>query len=304
MFGINEMFYVLIPIVVFSLYIFVSSVKIVSQSNLYVVERLGRYNKTLSSGFNLLIPFIERVVSVLSVKEQIIDIKRQSVITKDNVSITVDGIIFIIVQDAESATYKINDFKNAISNLAMTTIRSEIGKMQLDETLSGRSVLNTAVLTELDKAANNWGIKVMRVEISEISVPQEIEHSMAQQMKAERDKRAVELKASGEKEAVIREAEGQKQRAVLQAEAIERMAEAKSYEIEKVAEGEKKSILLINEALKENETAANYLLAKERIAAFADLAKSDSKDKIIVPYESTQLIGSLSMITDIFNGRK
>jgi regulator of protease activity HflC (stomatin/prohibitin superfamily) len=283
---------------------FYRGVKIVPQSDVWVVERLGRFNRTIDGGLHLIIPFVDSLRAKLTTREQIIDIQRQSVITKDNVNITVDGIVFVKVQDAKSATYNITDFKNALSNLAMTTLRSEIGQLALDETLSSRSSLNAKILTELDEASGEWGIKTMRVEISEISVPREIEEAMNLQMKAEREKRAIELRASADKEATIREAEGFKAKEVLTAEAIERMADAKKYELERIAEAQKESIRLINESISENPQSAEYLLAQERIKAFKELASSDSKDKVIVPYEATELIGSLSLIAEGLKGVK
>lgn len=280
----------------------VAGVKIVSQTEKVVVERLGKYLTTLSGGLNFIIPYIDKPINYISTKERILNIPRQPVITKDNVNIHVDGIVFCVVINAEDATYKVSDFENAIMNLALTSIRSEIGQLNLDETLSSRENMNTSLLRVLDTAANNWGVKIMRVEISEISVPVEIENAMNMQMKAEREKRAIELKAIAEKESKIREAEAVKQTAILQAEAIERMAEAKKYEIEQIAIAEKKSISLINESLEKNQHAGEYLLAKGRIEAFKTLAESDS-NKILIPYEATQLIGNLAMIGE-FLGKK
>jgi regulator of protease activity HflC (stomatin/prohibitin superfamily) len=283
---------------VFAVITLYKGIRIVSQSDVWIVERLGKFHKTLHGGLHFTIPFVDSIREKLTLREQIIDIDRQSVITKDNVNISVDGIVFIRVHNAKDATYNVEDFKMAISNLAMTTLRSEIGQLALDETLSSRDKLNAIILEELDSASNAWGIKTMRVEISEISVPREIEEAMNMQMKAEREKRAIELKAQADKEAVIRSAEAIKQQEVLNAEAIERMADAKKYEQEKVAEGQKNAIVMINESLKDNQLAGEFLLAKDRVKAFEELSKSESKDKVIVPYEVTELIGSLSILTE------
>jgi len=281
----------------------VAGVKIVSQTEKVVVERLGKYLKTLTGGLNFIIPYIDKPVNYISSKEMLLNIPRQPVITQDNVNIQVDGIVFCVVQNAEDATYKVADFQVAIKNLALTSIRAEIGKLKLDETLSSRENMNTSLLQVLDAAANNWGVKIMRVEISEISVPVEIENAMNMQMKAEREKRAIELKAIAEKESKIREAEGVKQTAILQAEAIERMADAKKYEIEQIAAAEKKSIGLINESLQSNQKAAEYLLAKGRIEAFKILAESDS-NKILIPYEATEFVGALTMVKEFLSKDK
>jgi len=282
----------------------IKGIVIVPQSYAYVVERLGKYHKTLEGGFHIIIPILDSIRAKLTKQEQIIDIPHQSVITKDNVNISVDGIVFVQVEDAKKATYGVVNFKAALANLATTTLRAEIGQLALDETLSSRDILNKKILQAVDDASGKWGVKTMRVEIKDISVPQEIEDAMNMQMKAEREKRAIELKAQAEKEAVIREAEAQKQKAFLEAEAIERTADAKKYEQEKIAEGQTKAMEMINSAMQKNPQSAEYLLAKDRIKAFNALAQSSSKDKVIVPFEVTQMIGSLSILTDFLNKGK
>ena len=279
-------------------------VKIVSQADAWVIERLGKYHKTLEGGFHLIIPILDSVRAVLTKQEQIIDIPGQSVITKDNVNISVDGIVFVQVENANEAVYGIVNYKKAIANLATTSLRAEIGQLALDETLSSRDTLNKRILLALDEATQKWGVKTMRVELRDISVPQEIEEAMNMQMKAEREKRAIELTAIAKKEAVIRNAEGLKQQTVLEAEAIERMADAQKYEQIALAQGQKEAMDMINEATSTNASSAEYLLAKDRIAAFNELAKSSSKDKIVIPYEATELVGSLSMISEFLGKNK
>ena len=283
--------------------IIIKGIVIVPQSSAYVIERLGKYKKTLEGGFHIIIPILDNIREKLTKQEQIINIPQQNVITRDNVNISVDGIVFIQVEDARKATYGIVDFKNALANLSTTTLRAEIGQLALDETLSSRDTLNRKILTAIDDASVKWGVKTMRVELRDISVPLEIEEAMNMQMKAEREKRAIELKAMADKESVIREAEGERQKAYLQAEAIERMADAQKYELEKVAEGQRKAMLMINSAMSENPQAAEFLLAKDRVAAFAELARNESNDKVIVPYETTEMIGSLSILKDMFTGK-
>lgn len=289
-----------IAIIIFVLIIIAKGVRIVPQSDLYVVERLGKFKKILHGGFHVIIPIVDQVRSKLTSREQLVDIAKQSVITKDNVNISIDGIVFCKVDDAKEATYNVVNFKNAIANLAMTTLRAEIGGMDLDDTLSNRESLNAKLQTELGSTAANWGIKVTRVEISDISVPAEIERAMNMQMEAEREKRAIETKARADKEAVIRSAEAFKQEEVLKAEAIERMADAKRYEQEQIAAGQKQAMILINESMAQNKEAAEFLLAKDRVAAFKALAESESNDKMILPYDVTQMIGSTSVLGDAF----
>ena len=299
-----------IPFIVFAVIVLIfavlflkAGIKIISQSDIYIVERLGKFHKVLDGGFHIIIPFVDQIRAVITVREQLVDITKQQVITKDNVNISVDGIVFLKVVDGKMALYNVDSYKRAIANLAMTTLRGEIGAMNLDDTLSSRDRLNSALQRALGDAADNWGVKIMRVEISEISVPHGIEEAMNLQMKAEREKRAIELKAQAEKEALIRNAEALKQEKVLQAEAIERMADAKKYEQIALATAQKEAMDMINESMAQNAKAAEFLLARDRVGAFDELAKNGSKDKILVPYEATELIGSLSVLKDFLGAR-
>ena len=293
-----------IAVIIAVLIIIVKGIKIVPQSRAYVIERLGKYNRTIEGGFHVIIPIVDSVAMEVTKQEQIIDIPQQSVITKDNVNISVDGLVFIQVENAKMAAYGVVDFKRAIANLATTSLRAEIGQLALDETLSSRDTLNRSILTALDEASQKWGIKTMRVELRDISVPVEIEEAMNLQMKAEREKRAIELTATANKEATIREAEGQRQKAFLEAEAIERMADASKYEQEQTAAGQFKAMEMINQAMGNNPQAAEFLLAKDRVAAFNELAINDSNDKVIVPYETTELIGSLSILKEFLSTKR
>lgn len=294
----------LILLILFVVLIIKLGVKIVSQADIYIIERLGRFHRVLDGGFHIIIPFFDSVRAKLSVREGLVDISRQQVITKDNVNIMVDGIVFLKVFDGRMAVYNVEDYKKAISNLAMTTLRSAIGEMSLDNTLSSRDQLNAKLQMALGDAANNWGVKIMRVEISEISVPHDIEAAMNMQMKAEREKRAIELNAQANKEALIRNAEALKQEQVLQAEAIERMADARKYEQIALAQGQKAAMEAINEAALSSHAGLEFLLANERVKAFGELAKNTSNDKILVPYETAELIGSLSVFKEFLSPKK
>ena len=294
----------LILLILFVVLIIKLGVKIVSQADIYIIERLGRFHRVLDGGFHIIIPFFDSVRAKLSVREGLVDISRQQVITKDNVNIMVDGIVFLKVFDGRMAVYNVEDYKKAISNLAMTTLRSAIGEMSLDSTLSSRDQLNAKLQMALGDAANNWGVKIMRVEISEISVPHDIEAAMNMQMKAEREKRAIELNAQANKEALIRNAEALKQEQVLQAEAIERMADARKYEQIALAQGQKAAMEAINEAALSSHAGLEFLLANERVKAFGELAKNTSNDKILVPYETAELIGSLSVFKEFLSSKK
>lgn len=280
------------------------AVKVVSQADQWVIERLGKYNRTLEGGLNFIVPFIDKKRSEFTTQEQIVDVARQAVITKDNVSINIDAVVYIRVNNAKQATYEILDLKYAVAQLAQTTLRAEIGRMELDETLSSREELNSALLNTLDVACGTWGAKVTRVEVADISVPQAVQHAMELQMEAERRRRATETEAEGEKNALIARAEGERQQAFKQAEAVERMADATRYEKEQLAEGEKKAMVLINESMAQHKDASEFLLAKDRIKAFSGLANSDSANKVVVPVETSEMLGSLSVLTSLLSQNK
>jgi len=287
-------------LVLLSLVIILKGIRIVSQANIVVIERLGKFNRELKGGLNFIIPIIDTPVNKLTTKEQMIDIPKQSVITKDNVNISIDGIVFCVIENGKEATYNVVDFKKAISNLAMTTLRSEIGSMSLDDSLSNRETLNVSLQSALGDATKNWGIKISRVEISDIAVPKEIEIAMNLQMQAEREKRAKETTAEADKKAQILNAEGFKQEEILKAEAIERMADAKKYEEIALANGKKEAMKLLNEAMKDNKDASSFLLTEKSIEAYKELAGSNSSNKIILPAEIMKSIGSVSVIGDAF----
>ncbi|MDR1006990.1 MAG: paraslipin [Campylobacteraceae bacterium] len=296
--SIVEVFLIAVAIMV--VLVIYKGVVIVPQAEIHMVERLGKFSRSLSGGFHLIIPFFDKVQTVLSTKEHIINIPRQPVITRDNVTIQIDGIVFIAVVDAYKTTYNVTNYQIAVANLALTTLRSEIGSMTLDEILSNREKINSRILIILDDAGSNWGTKVTRIEISDIAVPKEIQEAMSMQMKAEREKRAIELKAQAEKEAVIRQSEAYRAEQFLKAEAIERLAEAEAFQVKAIAKAQQEAMFMISDAMSRNEKSAEYLLVKDRISAFNELAKNPSKDKIIVPYEAVDLVGSLTILKDMF----
>lgn len=286
------------------LFILMRGVKVVPQAENWVIERLGKYNCTLEGGLNFVIPFIDDVRVKYNMQEQTIDIPSQRVITKDNVSIFIDGIVFIRITDAQAATYSALDVKQMISQLCQTTLRSEIGSLELDETLSSRDDLNASLMQALNNASNEWGLKVTRVEVSDISVPEEVQKAMELQLQATRERRAIETKAQAEKNAVIAEAEALKQKAFLEAEALERTADAERYQQEQLGIGQQLAIEAVNQAMQENPQAAEYLLAKDRVKAFSGLAESDSSNKIVIPVETSELLGSMSLIQHLLKQDK
>ena len=217
---------------------------VVPQQSAYIVEYLGKYRKTMKAGFHILIPFVERVAYKHSLKERAIDIQEQICITRDNVQVGVDGVLYLKVLDAQRASYGIGDYIFAIGQLAQTTLRSEIGKIDLDRTFEERGTINTSVVMELDKASDPWGVKVLRYEIKNINPPEDVLSAMEKQMRAEREKRAVILTSEGEREAKINEAEGGKQQVIKESEA------AKQQKINE-AEGEAEAILSVSTATAE-----------------------------------------------------
>src|SRR5574341_749858 len=208
-----------IVLIVLAVIVYALAVRIVPQQSAYIAERLGRYHATLTAGLNLIIPFIDRVTYRHTLKEQAIDIPEQVCITKDNVQVGVDGVLFLRVVDAQRASYGIGSYLFAITQLAQTTLRSEIGKIMLDRTFEERSTINALVVTELDKATEPWGVKVLRYEIKNITPPKDVLGAMEKQMRAEREKRAVILTSEGERDAKINRAEGDKQQVIKQSEA-------------------------------------------------------------------------------------
>lgn len=292
---------VLIILAVLAFIAFYVSVQIVPQAELWVIERLGRYHKTLDGGLHFIIPFVDKKREQFTTSEQVIDVPSQAVITQDNVNINIDAIAFIIINDAKRATYGVQEIKKAVAQLAETTLRSEVGRRDLDQNLSSRRELNSALLEALDEASASWGVKVTRIEVREIKVPKEVEESMTKVMTAERDRRATETRAMGDKNAMIATAEGELRQAQLQAEALERTAEAQKYEKMQLSEGERESIRNINQALEENPLAGEFLLTQDRIKAFEKLAASDSANKIVIPVESKEIFGSLTAVLDVMN---
>ncbi len=277
-----------------------AGVKTVSQGQQWTVERFGRYTRTLTPGISLIIPYVEQIGHKLSVMETVLDIPEQEVITKDNATVTADGIVFYQVLDAVKAAYEVQNLTSALSSLAMTNVRSVIGAMDLDEVLSQRDQINRRLLAVIDQATSPWGVKATRIELRNIQPPSHLLDAMAKQMTAERSKRAEILSAEGEKQAAILRAEGQKQAAVLEAEgrrdAALRDAEAR----ERLADAEAKATQAVSEAIAGGNIAAiNYFVAQKYIEAFARLADSPNQKLIMMPIEATGMVSSLAGIAEL-----
>ena len=289
--------------IVFALFIIVTlmaGIRQVPQGYAYTVERFGKYTRTLPEGLGIIVPYIDRIGHKMNMMEQVLDVPRQEVITKDNASITVDGVAFYQVLDAPSASYKITNLTQALLNLIMTNIRTVMGSMDLDQLLSHRDEINVKLLKVVDAAGEPWGIKCNRIEIKDIVPPKDLVDSMARQMKAEREKRANVLEAEGLRQAEILRAEGRKQALVLDAEgrkeATFRDAEAR----ERQAQAEATATGMVSEAIAKGDMAAlNYFIAEKYVHAIEAVARSPNQKVFIMPIEMASLVGTLAGIAEI-----
>jgi len=291
--------FVLVLLVLFVVLV-IAAVKIVPQGYNYTVERFGRYTRTLRPGLTLIIPFIDRIGRKLNVMEQVIEVPSQEVITKDNAMVRVDGVAFFQVLDAAQASYEVTNLEIAILNLTMTNIRTVMGSMDLDKLLSERDEINHRLLKVVDDATHNWGVKVTRIEIKDIEPPRDLVDSMARQMKAERDKRAAILVAEGERQAAILSAEGEKQAQILAAEGRREAAYRDAEAREREAEAEAKATAMVSEAINRGSAQAiNYFVANNYVGALKALAESKNQKVLILPLESSSVIGAIAGIGEI-----
>lgn len=290
----------------FAVAVFITIVKtarIVPQRSNYVIERLGKYSRTLDSGFHLLIPFIDKVAYVQTLKEEVIDVERQACVTKDNIQVGINGVLYIQVIDAYKASYGINDYRYAASQLAQTTMRSVIGQTDLDKTFEERAAINEEVVKALDEAASPWGIKVLRYEISDIELPASIKDALEQQMRAERERRAAIAKSEGERQAMINVSEGQKQEVINLSEAEKQKqineAEGRAREIELIAEATAEGLRKIAIAINEpgGIDAVNLRVAEQYVKEFGNLAKTNNT--MIIPAELANIGGAVAGITEV-----
>lgn len=300
-----------IALIVVILFVLISSIVIVRQGYEYTVESFGRFTRTLTPGFHLVLPIIERVGAKINRMEQVLDVPSQDVITKDNAMVEVDGVLFFQIQNAVNAAYQVKDLDMAILNLIMTNIRTVIGSMEIDELLSQRDAINHKLLSVVDEATVPWGVKVTRVEIKDITPPADLIDSMARQMKAERDKRASILeaegirqseilKAEGEKQSAILAAEGEKQAAILAAEAQREAAFREAEARERLAQAEALATQMVSDAIKGgNPQALNYFLGQKYIEALQGIITSPNQKLLMLPTDTTNVAGSLAGIAEI-----
>ena len=283
-----------------ALVVALGAIKIVPQGREFTVETFGRYTRTLKPGISFLTPFVEGVGRKINMMEQVLDVPRQDVITKDNVSVQVDAIVFIQVMDAAAAAYRVTNLDFAITQLTMTNLRTVVGNMELDEVLSQRDQINTRLLDVIDQATSPWGVKVARIEIKDLQPPPDITNAMARQMKAERERRAVITEADGEKQAAITVAEGQKQSAILQAEGRREAAFRDAEARERSAAAEAKATELVSDAIAAGDVnAINYFVAQKYVEAFGKLAESPNQKMVIVPAEMSALVGTIGGIGEL-----
>jgi regulator of protease activity HflC (stomatin/prohibitin superfamily) len=276
------------------------TVKTVSQGYNWTVERFGKYTRTLRPGLNFIVPFFDRVGRKMNVMEQVIEIPQQDVISKDNATVTVDGIAFFQVFDAAKASYEVATLDQAIIKLTMTNIRSVMGGMDLDQMLSHRDEINERLLRVVDAAVSPWGVKVNRIEIKDIVPPADLVQAMGRQMKAEREKRAVILEAEGQRQSAILKAEGQKQSQILEAEGRREAAFRDAEARERSAQAEAKATEVVSEAVRQGDIASlNYFVADKYLKAFGQLAQAPNQKVLILPFEATSVLGSLAGIGEI-----
>ena len=299
----NLTFWVAITVAIVAIIIIAKTAVVVPQQKAYVVESLGKYSRTLRAGFHMLIPFFERAAYKHSLKELAFDIPEQICITKDNVQVGVDGVLYLQILDPERASYGITDYAFAISQLAQTTLRSEIGKIDLDRTFEERPSINSNVVSELDKASEPWGVKVLRYEIKNINPPADVLGAMEKQMRAEREKRAVILTSEGERDAKINEAEGEKQQVIKQSEAVKQQqineAEGEAAAILAIANATAEGLSRVAKSLNEEggESAMQLRVAEDYLEQFGNIAKQ--ANTLVVPANLADISSMISLATNI-----
>ena len=301
--------YVVLTIAILVIIVIAKTATIVPQQSAFVVENLGRYSRTLHAGFHILVPFVERIAYRLNLKEEALDIPEQVCITKDNVQVGVDGILYMQVLEANKASYGITNYKFALIQLAQTTLRSEIGKIDLDRTFEERSTINGNVVSELDKASAPWGVKVLRYEIRNINPPHDVLTAMEKQMRAEREKRAVVLASEGERDAAINQADGEKQRVIKASEANKQQqineAEGQAAAIMSIASATAEGLRSVAQALGNDggAQAMQLRIAEQYIKEFGQLAR-DAKGTLIVPANLADISSMISIATSVLQAGK
>ncbi len=297
---LNNIGYLPIIIVIAIIIIMAKALVTVPQGYEYTLEKFGRYKRTMEPGLHFIMPFFERIGRKINMMEQVLDVPRQEVISKDNAMLGVDAVVFFQALDAAKAAYEVDNLRFAVTNLTMTNIRTVVGAMDLDETLSKRDEINHRLLRVVDEATSPWGIKVTRIEIKDIQPPQDLIDSMARQMKAERDKRANVLEAEGFRQAAILKAEGEKQSVVLSAEGRKEAAFRDAEARERSAEAEARATEMVSKAIASGNTnALNYFVAQKYVEALKSFATSSNQKVFFLPVEATSLLASIGGIAEL-----
>ncbi|MCG5499759.1 SPFH domain-containing protein [Ectothiorhodospira lacustris] len=287
-------------IVVVTIIFIAKAVKAVPQGEKWTVERFGRYTRTLESGLSIIVPFIDSIGRKLTVMEQVLDVPAQTVITKDNVAVVADGVVFFRIDDAASAAYQVRNLEEAIVNLTTTNLRSVIGSMDLDDTLSNRSKINDVLMGIVDDATNPWGVKIVRIEIRDLKMEPELQKAMNMQMTAERKRRAQVLEATGRREAEILQAEGEKQAAILRAEGERQAAFLEAEAREREAKAEAEATRVVSEAIAAgNIQAVQYFLGIKYVEALQQIGKADNSKLVLMPLEASGITGAVAGITEL-----
>jgi regulator of protease activity HflC (stomatin/prohibitin superfamily) len=300
--------FILVGVIILGFILIVSMIKIVPQRTAIIVERLGKYRATFTAGFQILIPFIDKVRYRQTLKEQAIDVAPQICITRDNIAVEVDGILYLQVLDPEKASYGIDNYRFASIQIAQTTMRSVIGRLELDKTFEERETINVSIVEAVDKASEPWGVKVTRYEVKNISPPQSIRDAMEKQMRAEREKRAIIAESEGTKQAKINNAEGDKQELIKKSEGEmqKRINEAagRASEIEQLAKATANGLRAISSAISEENglNAVNLRIAEQYLMEFGKLAKINNT--LIIPSNLTDIAGVIATATSVFNETK
>ena len=291
---------IVLVLLVVALVVTFSAIKTVPQGFEFTVQRFGRYTRTLKPGIAILTPFAESIGRKISMMEQVLPVPQQEVITKDNVGVQVDAIVFIQVMDAAAAAYRVANLSGAITQLTMTNLRTVVGSMELDEVLSNREHINTRLLAVIDEATSPWGVKVARIEIKDLQPPPDITNAMTRQMKAERERRAVITEAEGERQAAITRAEGAKQSAILQAEGRKEAAFRDAEARERSAAAEAQATKVVSDAIEGGSVnALNYFVAQKYVEAFGKLAESNQQRTVIVPADFAGISGSIAGVLEL-----
>lgn len=294
-----------IVFLVLGIIVVLKGVNSVPQGEEWTVERFGKYTQTLQPGLHLIIPFIDSVGRKQCVMEQVLDVPPQEVISADNAMVTTDAVCFFQIIDPVAASYEVNNLERAMQNLVMTNIRAVLGSMELDAMLFNRDSINTELLLKVDEATNPWGVKVTRIEIKDITPPRDLVDAMANQMKAEREKRAAILKAEGEREAAIKVAEGEKKGEILKAEGAREAAFLEAEAREREAQAEAKATHMVSQAISGgNPQAINYFIAQKYVEALGEIASAENSKVVLMPLEASSVIGSIEGIRELVDSVK